>query len=50
MLCMVSKYKLLPVTLTSKPSQDLKGKTVSIGAANSGVYFNAVDILGPLTT
>ena len=25
---------------------DLKGKTVSVGAANSGVYFNAVDILG----
>lgn len=25
---------------------DLKGKTVSVGAANSGVFFNAVDILG----
>ena len=25
---------------------DLKGKKVSIGAAGSGVYFNAVDILG----
>ena len=25
---------------------DLKGKTVSIGAPGSGVYFNAVDVLG----
>lgn len=25
---------------------DLKGKAVSIGAPNSGVYFNAIDILG----
>ena len=29
-----------------KSVADLKGKTVSVGAANSGVYFNAVDILG----
>lgn len=29
-----------------KTVEDLKGKTVSVGAANSGVYFNAVDILG----
>ncbi len=29
-----------------KTVADLKGKTVSVGAANSGVYFNAVDILG----
>ncbi len=29
-----------------KSVEDLKGKTVSVGAANSGVYFNAVDILG----
>ena len=28
-----------------KSVEDLKGKTVSVGAANSGVYFNAVDIL-----
>ena len=27
-----------------KTVADLKGKTVSVGAANSGVYFNAVDI------
>lgn len=28
-----------------KSPADLKGKTVSIGAANSGVYFNAMDVL-----
>jgi TRAP transporter TAXI family solute receptor len=28
-----------------KTVSDLKGKTVSIGAAGSGVYFNAVDVL-----
>ncbi len=29
-----------------KTVADLKGKSVSIGAAGSGVYFNAIDILG----
>ena len=29
-----------------KSVADLKGKAVSIGAPNSGVYFNAVDVLG----
>lgn len=29
-----------------KTVADLAGKTVSIGAAGSGVYFNAIDILG----
>ena len=29
-----------------KSVEDLKGKAVSIGAAGSGVYFNAIDILG----
>ena len=29
-----------------KTVSDLKGKTVSIGAAGSGVYFNALDVLG----
>ena len=29
-----------------KTPADLKGKKVSIGAAGSGVYFNAIDILG----
>ena len=31
---------------TIKTVEDLKGKNVSIGAAGSGVYFNAIDILG----
>jgi TRAP transporter TAXI family solute receptor len=29
-----------------KSVADLKGKKVSIGAAGSGVYFNAIDVLG----
>lgn len=29
-----------------KTVADLKGKTVSVGAAGSGVYFNAIDVLG----
>lgn len=29
-----------------KTVADLKGKTVSVGAAGSGVYFNAMDVLG----
>ena len=29
-----------------KTVADLKGKAVSIGAAGSGVYFNAIDVLG----
>ena len=29
-----------------KTVADLKGKTVSIGAPGSGVYFNAIDVLG----
>ena len=29
-----------------KTVEDLKGKNVSIGAAGSGVYFNAMDVLG----
>ena len=28
-----------------KSVADLKGKTVSVGAAGSGVYFNAIDVL-----
>ena len=31
---------------TIKTVADLKGKVVSIGAAGSGVYFNAIDVLG----
>lgn len=29
-----------------KTVEDLKGKTVSIGVSGSGVYFNAIDVLG----
>lgn len=29
-----------------KTVEDLRGKTVSIGALGSGVYFNAIDVLG----
>ena len=29
-----------------KSVADLEGKNVSIGAAGSGVYFNAIDVLG----
>ena len=29
-----------------KTVADLKGKTVSVGATGSGVYFNAIDVLG----
>ncbi len=36
------------VTMNSdiKTVADLKGKTVSIGVSGSGVYFNAIDVLG----
>ncbi len=43
-------YKEQVQLVTCDPSiktvADLKGKTVSIGAAGSGVYFNAIDVLG----
>ena len=42
-------YKEQVQIITMDPSlrsvSDLKGKSVSIGAAGSGVYFNAIDIL-----
>ena len=34
------------VSKRAKTVADLKGKNVSIGAAGSGVYFNAIDVLG----
>ena len=37
--------QLITVNSDIKSVADLKGKTVSIGAAGSGVYFNAVDVL-----
>ena len=38
--------QLLTMDPNIKSVADLKGKKVSIGAAGSGVYFNAIDILG----
>lgn len=38
--------QLITMNPDIKSVADLKGKKVSIGAAGSGVYFNAVDILG----
>ncbi len=38
--------QLVTMNKDIKSVADLKGKKVSIGAAGSGVYFNAVDILG----
>ncbi len=45
-----SLYKEQVQLVTCDPNiksvADLKGKTVSLGAAGSGVYFNAIDVLG----
>ena len=38
--------QLITMDPSIKSVSDLKGKKVSIGAAGSGVYFNAIDILG----
>lgn len=38
--------QLVTMNADIKSVADLKGKKVSIGAAGSGVYFNAIDILG----
>ena len=40
------QVQIVTVDPSIKTVADLKGKNVSIGAAGSGVYFNAVDILG----
>ena len=40
------QVQIVTTTPDIKSVADLKGKTVSIGATGSGVYFNAVDILG----
>ncbi|MBE6551362.1 MAG: TAXI family TRAP transporter solute-binding subunit [Ruminococcaceae bacterium] len=37
--------QLVTMDSSIKSVKDLKGKSVSIGAAGSGVYFNAIDIL-----
>ena len=38
--------QLITMDPSIKSVADLKGKKVSIGAAGSGVYFNAIDVLG----
>lgn len=40
------QVQIVTVDPSIKTVADLKGKNVSIGAAGSGVFFNAVDILG----
>ena len=40
------QVQIVTVDPSIKTVADLKGKNVSIGAAGSGVYFNAIDILG----
>jgi len=40
------QVQIVTLDPTIKTVADLKGKNVSIGAAGSGVYFNAIDILG----
>lgn len=40
------QVQIVTVNPSIKTVADLKGKNVSVGAAGSGVFFNAVDILG----
>lgn len=42
----VEQVQIVTLNPDIKTVADLKGKVVSIGAAGSGVYFNAIDILG----
>lgn len=42
----MEQVQIVTLDESIKSVADLKGKTVSIGAAGSGVYFNALDILG----
>ena len=42
----MEQVQIVTVDPSIKTVADLKGKNVSIGAAGSGVYFNAVDVLG----
>ena len=41
----MEQVQIVTLDPTIKTVDDLKGKNVSVGAAGSGVYFNAVDIL-----
>ena len=40
------QVQIVTVNPSIKTVADLKGKNVSVGAAGSGVFFNAIDILG----
>lgn len=40
------QVQIVTIDPSIKTVADLKGKKVSIGAAGSGVYFNAIDVLG----
>ena len=42
----MEQVQIVTLDPTIKTVADLEGKKVSIGAAGSGVYFNAIDILG----
>ncbi|MCF0133855.1 MAG: TAXI family TRAP transporter solute-binding subunit [Blautia sp.] len=42
----MEQVQIVTVDPEIKTVEDLKGKNVSVGAAGSGVFFNAVDILG----
>lgn len=42
----MEQVQIVTLDPSIKSVADLKGKNVSIGAAGSGVYFNAVDVLG----
>ena len=42
----MEQVQIVTVNPDIKTVEDLKGKKVSIGAAGSGVYYNAIDILG----
>jgi len=42
----MEQVQIVTLDANIKTVADLAGKTVSVGAAGSGVYFNAVDVLG----
>ena len=42
----MEQVQIVTVDPTIKTVEDLAGKKVSVGAAGSGVYFNAIDVLG----
>ena len=42
----MERVQIVTLNPDIKTVADLKGKAVSIGAAGSGVYFNAIDVLG----